>query len=482
MKSRALTAVALGLAAGIVTVVSLADHASREAAATAAGHAAVRAHRDAARTSIASQQAGIHLIKHVIVIMQENRSFDSYFGTFPGADGIPPGVCLPDPRNGGCRKPWADHQDSNGNDPHAEEPFTGDLDHGKMDGFVREAERVSCQPKPAHCHPDVMGYHVASDIPNYWAYAKNFVLQDRFFEAPGSWSLPSHLYEVSGWSATCTKTGDPMSCHSSDMPAERHPGDETPFAWTDITWLLHRDGVTWGYYLDHGAVTPELGNRGGVSIHWNPLPGFTDVHTDDQLGNLHSLTDFDRQARAGTLPEVAWVAPDFRDSEHGPALVSTGQAYVTRVINAIMRGPDWRSCAIFLTWDDWGGFYDHVRPPTVDGQGYGFRVPGLVISPYAKAGYIDGQVLTTDAYLKFIEDDFLSGARLDPASDGRPDPRPDVRENAAILGNLINDFDFTQPPRAPMVLKPCPPTTLIPRPHPGCRDHVALHARAWGNS
>ncbi len=481
MKSRALTVVSLGLAAGIVAVVSLADHTSREIPA-AQDRSTAPAHREVARASTASQQAGIHLIKHVIVIMQENRSFDSYFGTFPGADGIPPGVCLPDPRNGGCRKPWVDHDDSNGNDPHAEEPFTGDLDHGKMDGFVREAERTSCPPRPAPCHPDVMGYHVASDIPNYWAYAKHFVLQDHFFEAPGSWSLPSHLYEISGWSATCTKTGDPMSCHSSDMPTERHPGDETPFAWTDITWLLHRDRVTWGYYLDHGAVTPELGNRGGVSIHWNPLPGFTDVHTDDQLGNLRTLTAFDRQARAGALPQVSWIAPDFRDSEHGPALVSTGQAYVTRVINAIMRGPDWKSCAIFLTWDDWGGFYDHVRPPTVDGQGYGFRVPGLVISPYAKAGYIDSQVLTTDAYLKFIEDDFLSGARLDPATDGRPDPRPDVRENAAILGNLVNDFDFTQPPRPPMILKPCPPTTLIPPPHPGCRDNVALHARTWGNS
>jgi phospholipase C len=246
--------------------------------------------------------------------------------------------------------------------------------------------------------------------------------------------------------------------------------------------LLHRHHVSWGYYLDHGAVTVSLGNPHGVSIHWNPLPGFTDVHRDGQLGSVRPLKVFYRQAKAGTLPKVSWVAPDFRDSEHGPALVSTGQAYVTRLINAVMRGPDWKSCAIFLTWDDWGGFYDHVKPPRVDRQGYGFRVPALVISPYAKKGYIDHQILSSDAYLKFIEDDFLGGARLNPATDGRPDPRPVVRENMSLLGNLFNDFNFTQPPRPPMTLTPCPATTLIPQPKPGCVDSTALHARTWGNS
>jgi phospholipase C len=117
-----------------------------------------------------------------------------------------------------------------------------------------------------------------------------------------------------------------------------------------------------------------------------------------------------------------------------------------------MHGPEWKSTAIFLAWDDWGGFYDHVKPPTVDGQGYGLRVPALVISPYAKKGYVDHQILSFDAYLKFIEDDFLHGARLNPKTDGRPDPRPDVRENASILGNLVKDFDFHQKPRRPLIL------------------------------
>jgi phospholipase C len=148
------------------------------------------------------------------------------------------------------------------------------------------------------------------------------------------------------------------------------------------------------------------------------------------------------------------VIPNGRVSEHPPALVSTGEKYVTRLINAAMLGPEWKSTAIFLSWDDWGGFYDHVRPPVVDGNGYGLRVPGLVISPYARHGYIDHQILSFDAYVKFIEDDFLGGRRLDPRTDGRPDPRPDVREELPILGNLTRDFNFRQKPRAPFILTP----------------------------
>jgi len=132
-----------------------------------------------------------------------------------------------------------------------------------------------------------------------------------------------------------------------------------------------------------------------------------------------------------------------------------------------MRSPDWKSTAIFLAWDDWGGFYDHVRPPRVDGAGYGLRVPGIVISPYAKRGYIDHHVLSFDAYLKFIEDDFLGGQRLNPQNDGRPDPRPDVRENARILGDLRRDFDFRQKPRRPMLLPTLPPSVFQPSGVPG---------------
>jgi phospholipase C len=422
--------------------------------------------------SAATIDPNIHKIKHVIVIMQENRSFDSYFGTFPGADGIPPGVCLPDLRDHGCTEPWANHNDSNGNNPHAEDSFKVDVDGGKMDGFVTEAERQLCKPGGGPCRTDVMGYHVGTDIPNYWAYAKNFVLDDRMFESDHTWSLPSHLALTSGWSAVC-QSQNPMSCTSSPSPRRPTSANPTPYAWTDLTWLLHKNNVSWGYYLDHGAQSST--NRSGVPQSWSALPGFSDVHQDNQTGNIQPLTSFMAQAKAGTLPQVSWIVPNVQDSEHPPALVSTGQAYVTRIINAVMSSSDWNSSAIFLAWDDWSGMYDNVAPPTADSLGYGIRVPGLVISPYARRGLIDSQTLSFDAYLKFIEDDFLNGARINPATDGRPDSRPDVRENLSLLGDLAKDFNFSQAPLPPLILDPCPAnTTLTPKPKPGCNGRVKL--------
>jgi phospholipase C len=153
------------------------------------------------------------------------------------------------------------------------------------------------------------------------------------------------------------------------------------------------------------------------------------------------------------------MIPNWAVGEHPRSSIRDGQAYVTTLINSIMRSPCWSTTAIFLSWDDFGGFYDHVPPPEVDENGYGIRVPGLVISPYAKRGFIDNQLLSHDAYAKFIEDDFLGGERLNPATDGRPDPRPDVREENSGLGDLSADFDFSQ--------APLPPVLLSPHPEPG---------------
>ena len=195
------------------------------------------------------------------------------------------------------------------------------------------------------------------------------------------------------------------------------------------------------------------------------MPLFTTVQQDGERDHIQSVSAFTQAAAHGTLPAVSWVIPSSGVSEHPPSLVSPGQAYVTSLINALMQGPESTSTAIFLAWDDWGGFYDHAVPPVVDGNGYGLRVPALVISPYAKVGYIDHQVLSFDAYLKFIEDDFLGGQRLDPATDGRRDPRPNVRENL-VPGDLINDFNFGQTPIRPLILSPYPSGTPTPGPTP----------------
>ncbi len=426
-------------------------------------------------------ESGIHKIRHVVIIMQENRSFDSYFGTYPGADGIPglaghPGrlPCIPDPLRNTCVHPFHDRHDVNYGGPHEAVAFKTDYDGGKMDGFIKARETCTNALDPPDCiatlSVDMMGYHNAREIPNYWAYAHSFVLQDHMFEPVASWSLPSHLYLVSEWAALCTRPNDPSSCSTNiedpGLPTDIGPPHPPPdYAWTDLTYLLHAHQVSWGYFITPGpepdcetggmfcTYQPQSKRTPGI---WNPLPSFDTVRSDNQLGDVRSTSDFLKAARAGRLPAVSWVIPNGVVSEHPTASIRAGQAYVTNLIDAVMRSKDWNSTAIFLAWDDWGGFYDHVKPPTVDGQGYGFRVPGLVISPYARRGYIDHQQLSFDAYVKFIEDDFLSSARLNPKTDGRPDPRPDVREAASGLGNLLRDFDFHQAPRAPLLLPPHP--------------------------
>jgi phospholipase C len=288
---------------------------------------------------------------------------------------------------------------------------------------------------------------------------------------------------MSEWSARCTRHDDPATCVNAPVHPQVPPGNSngpTPrlrppvYAWTDLTYLLHRAGVSWGYYVVPGtepdceddaamtcAPTRQDARTPGI---WNPLPYFDTVRDDGQLRNIQPMDRFYAAARRGRLPAVSWLVPSGAVSEHPPAPVSYGQSYVTSLVNAIMRSRDWSSTAIFLAWDDWGGFYDHVQPPTVDRNGYGLRVPGIVISPFARRGYVDHQTLSFDAYVKFIEDDFLGGQRLDPATDGRPDPRPDVRESAPILGDLGADFDFSRPPRRRVVLPVHPRTTLTGTP------------------
>ena len=514
-------------------------------------------------TVAAVTPTGIKKIQHVVMIVQENRSFDSYFGTYPGADGIPASdgkftVCLPDPARGTCEPPFHDSSPVNGGGPHGLGSAEDDIDDGRMDGFVRESETRGgrgCGGFAGVCSSyspsDVMGYHDAREIPNYWKYAETFTLDDHMFESSASWSLPAHLYEVSLWAARCSRQGDPSSCANNDelggyqtqqiigvgaigrraarrmrrflrvarrrlracspsggtssgvadLGVRRSPGARAAqarcrrqvqarlaqerarlarqvstsynYAWTDITYLLHKAGISWGYFVTPGGEPDcEGGNANcssaplsvGTPDIWNPLPSFTDVQQDGQLGNIQNVSRFVADAHAGTLPAVSWVVPDQPHSDHPPANLASGQAYVTNLINTIMDGPDWGSTAIFLVWDDWGGFYDHVVPPHVDENGYGIRVPSLVISPYARRGFVDHQTLSFDAIIKFVEDDFLSGQRLDPRTDGRPDPRPDIREVAPQLGDLTADFDFNQTPLPPLILPLHPPPGPASRP------------------
>jgi phospholipase C len=418
-------------------------------------------------------------IKNVVIIMQENRSFDHYFGTYPGADGIPmqngaPTVCANDPITGQCIKPFHDANDINYGGPHGAGSAVTDIDRGRMDGFVRAvvAGRVNycADPNTPGCTssekgPDVMGWHDAREIPNYWAYAQNFVLQDRMFEPSASWSLPAHLFLVSGWSARCARP-DPMSCFSNIVDPPRAAAGSTTedYAWTDLTYLLHKNGVSWGYFLTEG-VEPDCANDEmfcdqqplnlDVPSIMNPLPNFEAVHEDGQLNHVRHTNEFLASLRDGALPAVSWVIPENGVSDHPPSSIHAGQDYVTGLINDIMQSPEWNSTVILLAWD--------VPPPKVDENGYGLRVPALVISPFARPGTIDHQVLSFDAYLKFIEDIFLNGQRIDPKTDGRPDSRPNVREDNPMLGDLLLDLDFSKPlPPLVLPLDPAPGPASIP--------------------
>jgi len=439
-----------------------------------------------------AQSGGLSNIQHIVFIVQENRSFDNYFGTYPGADGFPsPLPCLPShwyPSQ--CFSPYLEHKANQLGGPYSSSYQEMDIDGGAMDGFIeareKELKNSKCNPgnqarrgfatRPlevtidddeigpmiAKCTQDVMSYHDGTDMSNYWAYAQNYVLMDHFFESVHSQSHPAHLELFSGWAAKCKDLDPPEveSCSSDANPGQIW-GKEfpEPYVWTDITYLLYQNNVSWKIYLD-GGLGP-LHDHATVGALWDVLPGFETVQEDGQVGNAENYldSDFFNDAAAGTLPQVTWLLPHYNDSEHPQANIYQGMSYVTGLVNAIMSGPDWQSTAIFIVWDDIGGFYDHVPPPfNFDTLGLGIRVPSILISPYAIPGLVDHQVCSTDCYLTFIEDVFLNGERMSQA--GRPDPRPDYRDAEPEYGNLANDFNFNQAPRRPLVLSTHPMSLL----------------------
>jgi len=349
--------------------------------------------------SLASD-SGIHKIKHIVIIMQENRAFDNYFGTYLGANGIPMKngtflVRVPDPATGLYILPYHSNSDIEQGGPHGAVDAVNDINGGRMDGFIAEQE-AGRKVNPAliraqygnYTAPDVMGYHDRREIPNYWTYADNFVLQDRMFESVASWSLPMHLYLVSEWSAKSANLNPMSSVNEIALPVQPTNQTRALYSWTDLTYLMYKKNVSWAYYLDEGyepdteddsMIAPPVPQKATVPGIWNPLPWFETVRQDRQLKNIQSLGNFFNATKSGNLPSVVWIVPNAADSEHPPALISRGQTYTTSIINAIMESPDWSSSAIFISWDDWGGFYDHVVPPSVDEFGLGIRVPGITI-------------------------------------------------------------------------------------------------------
>jgi phospholipase C len=403
-------------------------------------------------TQIITSPDGLDKIDHFVFIMQENRSFDSYFGTYPGADGIPQNITLVDPWDQSIVKPYHDINNDNFDGPHGWENAQADINNGKMDGFLKEAyKRYSAgaviNRTPGSDPREVMGWHDYHEIPNYWNYAGLYVLQDQMFESIASYSLPAHLYKLAAQSGGYTGFNQPYP---------------TSFNFPEITELLTSGSITWKYYVTSGNTPDNKGQAIGSEAeqkddptqytYWNPLPAFPKMWDDpNQRSRVVDTAQFYQDAAAGNLPQVSWIQPFFgsRLSEH-PGFgggVKDGMSYVTGLVNAIMQSPNWNSTAIFIAWDDWGGFYDHVKPPKVDEFGYGIRVPGLVISPYARQGYIDHKTYSFESWLKIVEKRFKVASMT-------------ARDRDAL--DMTDAFDFTQQPRAPVVLS----TTLEGSPYP----------------
>jgi len=404
-------------------------------------------------------------IKHVVFIIKENRSFDNLFGRFPGANGATTGrMWLGDTwRNGGT---WQDEIPFTWNGPpyaektvtvplrtpaYAQWRYPQDLPHdytqfkidyrnGHMDGFANNpgaAELAYTQVKPEW-------------IPNYWHWAQQNVLADNFFSSAVGPSFPNHLMTIAATSGgTRDNPKQPPAALKAwqdtgkaktwgcDMvqgkvmlyDSEGNPIKKVPpcFDFQTEGDLLNKAGIPWNYY---GATDQQVG------YIWSAYSAVDRYRNDQAMWDAHIkpvdnvVTDIQSQG----LDPVTWITPRFEQSEHPEWNLCYGENWTTRIVNAIMAGPDWESTAIFITWDDWGGFYDHVRPKNVDAFGYGFRVPLLLISPYAKRGYVDSHEGEFSSVLRFIEDNWgLS----------------QLTKRDTNANNMSYEFDFNQDPRPP---------------------------------
>ena len=380
-------------------------------------------------------------IEHFIFLMQENHSFDNYFGTYPGANGIPPNTCMPvDPFNTNskeCIKPFhAGDNDVLPDDPdHSTQTFLTQFNKGKMDGFVYALNQRNQDGRLS------MAYYDDRDLPYYWNLADQYVLFDNFFSSAGDSSAINHFYWVA---ATHNEPpeGQSLQAYLAQMPT--------------IFDRLIEAGITWKFYVQNyePALTYRTqdqypGNRQSQVV-WVPLL-MIDRFLDDPTLNSH-IVDMDQyyeDLNKGTLPSVAFMVPS-GPSEHPPSSLLSGQRFVRVLLQALMQSDYWKRSAFLLSYDDWGGWYDHVPPPQVDAHGLGPRVPALLISPYAKRGVIDHTLLEFTSALKFIEENW--GLKSLSARD-------------AAANNFMDAFDFSSPPR-PAEIVPFERDTGVKRPEP----------------
>jgi phospholipase C len=370
----------------------------------------------------------IRKIKHIVFIVKENRTFDNYFGTFPGANGATSGTI-----STGEVVPLHQAPDVLPRDiSHSFQSAVKAIDGGAMDMFDKIPG--------GSVNGDLLAYtqYQEADIPNYFQYARTFVLADEFFSSLTGPSFPNHLYTVGAQSggAINNPNQQPWGCDSASTNRVQVMADDgsiTPeypcFDFPTLADALEGRGLSWKYYA------PGRGQSGYI---WSAFNAIAHIRlTDLWTQHVVPTSAFVQDAQNGTLPAMSWVVVGAGLSEHPPASVCMGENWTVDQINAVMLGPEWDSTAIFLTWDDFGGFYDHEPPPAVDNFGFGPRVPFLIISPWVRPGYIDHRVLEFSSVLKFVEKRF----RLAPLTSR------DEQSN-----DLTKAFDFDQTPLPPLIL------------------------------
>lgn len=346
--------------------------------------------------SLPTEVAGTTPIRHVFVIMKENHAFDNYFGTFPGAAGIPSGIGVPD-GNGGIIFPHWIESTSTDDLPHSREAMLEAWNNGSNDRFAIVAERWG----PGRGSQS-MGYYDERQLPFYWDLAHKFTLADRYFQPMFGPTIPNRLFSFAGTNAGL----------ESNLIVFSNLDGLTIFD------QLAAKGISWRYYHEPSSFHAPLPLYfKTLASNRAVLPQFVPLNrlfTDIQVGDVTQVTYVD-------LGDSSTI------SEHPGQNVSFGEAWTKDLIGLIMASAVWSNTAIFLTWDESGGFYDHVPPPQVDTLGYGFRVPMIVVSPYAKRGFIDHEIMDHNSIIKFIASNWgLS----------------DLTSREADAGNLAGAFNF----------------------------------------
>jgi len=450
----------------------------------------------AARHASGATGTGSSPIKHVIVVIQENRSFDNFFATFPGANGTTTGeaIPMPSPIANACRKAGQPVITQPTSVPLTEVDLTGhgfyknyiansDLAHIYKNGYLYECNSSAYQPT-ASSPCQMNGFDITLTGPNgegpaatctytyqyvnpnaiapYWDLAQQYVLADNTFQSQGSSSFTAHQDLIAAGTSYDQKTtgsgytesvidnpnafpwgcDSPQGAHTALITTDglylqnKGPWPCFPVASSDeystLRDLLDAKGVSWKFYGD------KIKSSDGSGI-WTAFDAIRAVRHGKEWGTnvVFPDTKIFADLKNGHLPSVSWVVPDAFNSDHPAEKSDTGPSWVASVVNAVGKSKDWKSSAVIVLWDDWGGYFDHVPPPFYDGQGgLGFRIPLLIISPYVQA-HVEHTQYETTSILRFIEDNWDLGTL------GKLDQR------ATSIGNA---FDFTMKPRKFVVI------------------------------